>query len=172
MEPVSYPSRIRTWVGRFAWSAIGALLVLTGLWILPPCVTNRIELINTENMPTDVTLSLVSGFGEKTLWRGRLGNHRVQDLAFDLGSTDAHFRLTGRFVGSDISWDREFGYVSSDYDQKTEVVLVGADKITTKWRSDLKECAREDTWCAISEIAVLAPRVSRCLIKGREAWWR
>ncbi len=172
MEFQSRQTLARTWLGRLAWLAGGALFVVAGLWIVPPCVTHRIELINTENAPADVELSLVTGWGETSLWRGRLDRHYVRDLAFDLGRGEGHYRLKGRYVDAEMTWDRSVVYVTTNYDMNVDVILVAFEKIETKRRSNWRQCGPDDIRCAVYEIAMLAPRVSRCMVKGREAGWR
>ncbi len=172
MEQHPWRPRVWAWFGRLLWLAGGAFLVLTGFWVVPPCVTHRMEMVNLESVPADVELSLVTGWGETSLWRGRLDHHNVRDLAFDLGRSEGHYRLQGRYANNDEPWDREFVYVSTNYDMRTDVVLVGSKTIVTRWRSGWKKCAPEDILCAAPEIATLAIRASRCMIKGQEAWWR
>ena len=108
------------------------------------------------------------------MWRGRIESVRATELAFDFGQGAGHYRLRGRHAGTDESWDRRFGYVGgSNYDEITHIALVGKDDLKLKMRyPERKECARDDVWCAIPDIVVLGTRVSRCLVKGKEAWWR
>lgn len=170
-------SRVGVWFSRLGWLAGGALIVLGGMWIVPPCVTHRVELINIETAPADAELSLVTGWGERTIWKGRIDGFHVRDLAFDLGpsrgqSSEGHYRLRGSHVGIGEAWDREFSYVTTNYDIDTEIVLVGSKGVDIKRRSRLSMCPSDDLLCLTPIVASLAFGSSRCLIKGREAWWR
>src|SRR3989338_5583469 len=99
MEQQPRRSRIRVWLGRLPWLAGGVFLVFAGLWAVPPCVTNRIELVNFETVPADVELFLVRGrvdWQEELVWRGRLDDLSATELAFDFGRAVGHYRLRGR----------------------------------------------------------------------------
>lgn len=177
MEQQPRRSRIRVWLGRLLWLAGGVFLVFAGFWAVPPCVTHRIELVNLETVPADVELFLVRGrvdWQEELVWRGQIESVRATELAFDFGKGAGHYRLRGRHAGTDAPWDRRFGYIGGgQYDESTKIALVGTGEFKLKTRyPEWKECARDDVWCEIPQIVDLVTRASRCLVKGKEAWWR
>jgi hypothetical protein len=177
MEQIPRQSRIRIWLGRLSWLAGGALLVFAGFWIVPSCVTHRIELVNLETVPADVELFFIKGRQDapgEFLWRGRIESVGTTELAFDFGRAVGHYRLRGRHEGTDTPWDRRFGYVRSlNYDEIADIALIGINEFKLKGRYPKSmQCPRDDWWCIIPEITVLAMRASRCMVKGQEAWWR
>lgn len=177
MEHTSHLFRIRVWFGRLAWFTAGTFLILIGLWIVPPCITHRIELINIESVPAEMELFMVKGrtqWDEQLVWQGKFKPLQATRLTFDFGQSTGHYRLRGRHMGMNEFWDRRFSYIGGiNYDRAIDIALIGKDEFKlTAWYPASAECPRDDFWCAIPEIAVLAIRVSRCAIKGQEAWWR
>lgn len=177
MDQKTRRSRIWVWLGRFPWLAGGVLFILVGLWIVPPCVTLRIELVNLETVPADVELFLVRGrndWEEELVWRGQIDSVRATELAFDFKQTAGHYRLRGRHAGMDAYWDRRFGYTGgANYGESTDIALIGQNEFKLKVRRpEWKKCPRNDLWCIAPHFVDLAVRTSRCLVKGREAWWR